>query len=205
MTGGRLTVTKRRPDQTEWMRYGLPKGLKTMNMRELGEIIQFILAPVVMISACSLVLNGLLTRYAAINDRLRVMSRERLELLRGGVSDALSAERLSEVDAQIPVLLHHHHLTHNAVLLVYCSILLFIATMLVIAVQVISGATWMAGLILIFFMAAVLSLMFAVATAVREVYSSQNALRYEAERVMGTRCARPTPSPNKSPCRRGNR
>jgi uncharacterized membrane protein YphA (DoxX/SURF4 family) len=161
------------------------KGSQTMNMQEIGEIIQFILAPVVMISACSLVLNGLLTRYAAINDRLRVMSRERLELLRAGVHDSYSTERLSEVDAQIPELLKHHHLTHNAVLLVYGSIFLFIVTMLVIAVEVVSGASWMAGLILLCFIAAVLSLMVAVATAVREVYSSQNAIRYEAERVLG--------------------
>ncbi len=155
-----------------------------MNMQNVGEIIQFIIAPVVMISACALVLNGLLTRYAAINDRLRLMSRERLELLRMTTRDTFYNERLSQIDVQLPGLLNHHHQTHNAVLLVYCAIFLFIVTMLVIAVQVISGLAWMALLTLLCFLAALLALMLSVAMAVREVYGSQLAIRYEVERVM---------------------
>lgn len=154
-----------------------------MNMQNVGEIIQFIVAPVVMIPACALVLNGLLTRYAAINDRLRVMSRERLELLRGS-SDPITDERLKEIDWQLPDLLHRHRYTHDSVLLVYCAIFLFICDMLVIAVQVVSGAEWIASFVLIFFLAALLSLMIAVAIAVREVYGSHRAIRYEVEQVL---------------------
>lgn len=35
-----------------------------------------------MVSACALLLGGLLSRYAAINDRLRVLAREPFDLLR---------------------------------------------------------------------------------------------------------------------------
>ena len=153
-----------------------------MNMQTVGEIIQFIVAPVVMIPACALVLNGLLTRYGAINDRLRLMSRERLELLRGS-SDPFSAERLKQIDWQLPNLLLRHKQTHDAVLLVYCGILLFIVDMFVIAAQVVSGWVWMAIFILIFFLAALLAVVVAVAIAVREVYGSHRAIRYEVERV----------------------
>jgi hypothetical protein len=163
-----------------------------MNMQTVGEIIQFIVAPVVMIPACALVLNGLLMRYGAVNDRLRLLSRERLELLRGG-SDALSAERLKQIDWQLPNLLVRHKQAHDAVLLIYCSIFLFICDMLVIAAQVISGLEWMEVLILGFFLAALLAIMVALAIAVREVYGSHRAIRYECEQVV--RLNAPTPAP----------
>jgi hypothetical protein len=153
-----------------------------MNMQTVGEIIQFIVAPVVMIPACALVLNGLLTRYGAINDRLRMMSRERLELLRDA-SAPLNAERLKQIDWQLPNLLLRHKQTHDAVLLMYCSIFLFICDMFVIALQVVSGREWVSALVLLFFLAALLAVMIAVAIAVREVFGSHRAIRYEVERV----------------------
>jgi len=78
-----------------------------------------------MISSCSLVLNGLLARYGAINDRLRLMGRERFELLRALQNDRYNEERLSEIDRQLPDLLHRHKQVHDAVLLTYCSISCF--------------------------------------------------------------------------------
>ena len=88
-----------------------------MDTQMIGQIIQFIVAPVVMISSCALILNGLLARYGAINDRLRLMTHERLELLRTDKNDPLTAERVSEIDRQIPILLHRHKQLHDAVLL----------------------------------------------------------------------------------------
>ena len=46
------------------------------------QVIQFIIAPTVMVSACSLILNGILVRYAQVNDRLRLMAHERWDLVR---------------------------------------------------------------------------------------------------------------------------
>ncbi len=37
-----------------------------MDTQMIGQIIQLIVAPVVMISSCALILNGLLTRYGAL-------------------------------------------------------------------------------------------------------------------------------------------
>ena len=53
-----------------------------MSAENVTRTIQLILAPVVMITACALLLNGLLSRYDALNARLRIMGRERLDLLR---------------------------------------------------------------------------------------------------------------------------
>jgi Protein of unknown function (DUF2721) len=108
-----------------------------MSIQTVAGTIQIIIAPVVMIMACAILLGGMQAQFAAINDRLRAMARERLELLRtpdGGLSNvaslvgAYAIERLCEIDAQMPRLLRRHQLVHNAVLTLYCAVLVFVLT-----------------------------------------------------------------------------
>ena len=81
--------------------------------------ISLILAPVVMVTSCALFLNGLLQRYHAISSTMRAMHRERLDLLRAaGKSitgalesiDGVTAERLHEIEIQLPKMLQRHNL-----------------------------------------------------------------------------------------------
>jgi hypothetical protein len=154
-----------------------------MDTQMIGQIIQLIVAPVVMISSCALVINGLLARYGAINDRLRLMTHERLDLLRIGQLDHWNAERLSEIDSQLPGLLRRHKQLHDAILLTYCSIFLFLLAMFAIA-GLVGGITWMSYLVLVLFIGALLALMLGVTVAVVEIYRSHLAVRYEVERVL---------------------
>lgn len=55
--------------------------------------IQLILAPVVMVTACGILVNGLIGRYTNITNRLRTMAHERLELLRQLEMSAFQRER----------------------------------------------------------------------------------------------------------------
>ena len=153
-----------------------------MDTQMIGEIIQFIVAPVVMISSCALVLNGLLARYNTINDRLRLMTHERFDLLRADQSNPLTVERLRQIDRQLPDLLGRHRQIHDAVLLTYCSVFLFVATMLAIA-GLVSGASWISTIVLILFLGGLLALMLGVVNAVREIYRSHLSVRYEVEQV----------------------
>ncbi len=76
-----------------------------MNAEMVTRIVQTIIAPVVMVNACAILLGGLLNQSAAVNDRLRGMTRERIEMLgtSGAVTaDRLLAERLDEIDTQLP-------------------------------------------------------------------------------------------------------
>jgi hypothetical protein len=52
-----------------------------MNVEMVARNIQIILAPVVLVTACAILAQGLLGRYAAITDRLRALTAERLALL----------------------------------------------------------------------------------------------------------------------------
>src|SRR5258708_734083 len=103
-----------------------------------AQTIQLILAPGVMVTACGLILNGLLPRYGPINDRLRGLTRERLDLLRaagGAVTEPpagagdLTAERIAVIDREAPDLLRRHRRVHDAVLTLFAAMIVFVATM----------------------------------------------------------------------------
>ncbi len=161
-----------------------------MNIETLASTIQVIIAPVVMITACSVLLGSLSGHYAAINDRMRDMTLERLDLLRtGGAApdDAIRAERLGEIDVELPDLLHRHKHMRDAVVLVYSAILVFIASMLVIAGAEITQASWLAALALIVFLAGTALLLVGVLRTVLEVRVSHETVEYEVQRVLSLR------------------
>src|SRR5258708_13108010 len=95
-----------------------------------------------MITSCAILVSGMLAHYAELNDRLRALARERLDLLHGpggslGLAsiahDAFKMERLGEIDAQLPSLLHRHALVHRSSLAICLAILIFVLSMLVIS------------------------------------------------------------------------
>jgi hypothetical protein len=101
------------------------------------EVIQFILAPVVMVTACGLILNSLGGRYSAVTNRLRLLSHERFELLqKPNASEAyfdFNQERIQQIEAQLPDLLCHHRALHHSILRIYIAIVLFLASMFILA------------------------------------------------------------------------
>jgi hypothetical protein len=156
------------------------------------QTIQLIIAPVVMVSACGVILNGLLSRYASVNDRLRAMAHERWDLLRttragDAVSDQpapLIAERLVEIDIQIPQLLRRHRQLRDAVLVLYVALLCFIACMFLIAAGTLLDVQPLAAATLSVFLVGACFVLAGVFFTTREVYHSHVALYYEAERVL---------------------
>jgi hypothetical protein len=161
-----------------------------MTTEEVTRTIQLILAPVVMVSACSIFVGGLLGHYAAVNDRLRGLTRERLDLLRRlrgttaeAAQQAIDSERVAEIDEQLPDLLRRHRLVHHAVLAVYSAILILIATMVVIAITATLSASWVAVVVLAAFIAGVLAMLAGVLFTAVEIRVSQRAIAFEVERV----------------------
>jgi len=166
-----------------------------MNAEMVGWIIQLILAPALMVSVCAIIQGGLLGRYAAINDRLRAMDRERLDLLRDKEGDesvnstaiSFTAERLQQIDHQIPDLLHRHKLTHDAVLAVYCAILFFVVDMFTIAMAVVTDLQGVAIAALVIFLVSTAVLLVGMYLAVIEIRTSHRALHYEVQQIASMR------------------
>lgn len=153
-----------------------------MNAEMIARTIGFILAPAVMVTACAVTLNGLLTHYAAINDRLRVLVKERLELLVEASPGLFLGERLEEIDAQLPQLLMRHKLMRDSILLVFIAVLLYVVSMLVIALAAF-GADWIATLALGLFLLSTAVLLSGTLLTAMEIYRSHSAVGYEVQQV----------------------
>jgi len=169
-----------------------------MSPEEIGRTIQLILAPVVMFSACSIFVGGVLSHYTSLSDRIRALTRERLDLLRtlrsqSTDADGLVAERLAEIDGQLPEMLHRHRLVHHAVLAVYAAIGILVLTMCVIAVTATIPAEWVGPLVYGVFLLSVLAVFVGVVLITMEIGTSRRSLAFEVERV--TRLPAPVTEP----------
>jgi hypothetical protein len=105
--------------------------------------ISAMVAPVVRLTTGGLLTHGRRMVYSSVNDRMREMTRERIEIRAApsgelvGRVPAIDQERLAEIDAQLPMMLRRHHLLRNAVLLIYAGISVLGASIILIAVAVV--------------------------------------------------------------------
>jgi Protein of unknown function (DUF2721) len=153
-----------------------------MSPEAIGRTIQLILGPVVMLSACSVFVGGVLNHYTSVGDRIRSLTRERLELLRAGQS-ALVLERLDQIDVQLPEVLYRHRLIHHALVAVYAAIGILILTMCTIALTASVAADWVGSLVYAIFALSVLSMLVGVVLITLEIGTSRRSLVFEADRV----------------------
>jgi Protein of unknown function (DUF2721) len=159
-----------------------------MTLEMIAKTMQFILAPTVLVNACAVLLGGLLAHYAAINLRLRGMSRERLERLRdvgSGHADTLTLERLSEIDAQLPELLQRHRLVRDALLFVYAGASCCVLSMLLIATANALESRVVSTLALLVFLTGTALALLGLLVVSLEIRRSHNALEFEVSRVSG--------------------
>jgi hypothetical protein len=106
--------------------------------------ISAMVAPVVLLTVGGLLSNGLLTVYSSVNDRMREMTRERIEILTGPEGQRLELttapvmirERLEEIGVQLPMMLRRHRLTRLSVLTIYAAIAVLGLSIVVIAIAV---------------------------------------------------------------------
>ena len=163
-----------------------------MTAESITRTIQLVLAPGVMVSACSIFVGGLLSRYTNLSDRIRAMTSERLDILRrassaGHEMDKLTVERLREIDVELPDLAHRHRLLHHAALAMYMAILILVASMCVTAVTALVLAEWIMAVVLVLFVGGVLAMLLGVALVALEVRTSQRALQFEVGSVLGVK------------------
>lgn len=154
--------------------------------------ISAMVAPVVLLTTGGLLSNGLLTVYGSVNDRLREMTRERIQLLTGPAGEKLeldavpvmSRERLSEIKVQLPLILRRHRLTRLAVFTTYVAIGILGLSILVIAIAVgeddeIAGRVAL-GLVL----AGTAIMLLGLGVAATSLAKSADAITYAVDRTM---------------------
>jgi Protein of unknown function (DUF2721) len=157
-----------------------------MTLEMIARTMQFILAPAVMVNACAVLLGGLLAHYAAINARLREMNRERLERVQHpgrDQPDAITLERLNELDTQLPELLIRHRLVRNALLFVYSAAAFCVISMLVIALAIVLESLMVSVLALVVFLLGTGLALTGLLIVSLEIRRSHHAIDFEVSRI----------------------
>ncbi len=92
------------------------------DIESVSRVIAVIVAPTVLITSCSLLINGLLQRFENMSTRLRGMNLERVRLLRDEAYH-LNEARLRQIRVQSPQMLRRLKLLSDALLIAYVAIL----------------------------------------------------------------------------------
>jgi len=146
--------------------------------RAIGAII----VPAVMISACAILLNGITIRYTAIDNLFRSFNQENFNLKRDRSShDRLEQDRILHLDHLIPKLLHHHHILHNVLTLIYLSLFVFVVDMLLVAASLSFTFLWVSYLVLAVFLIGVLILGWSLFLTVYELRSAHDFIQFELQ------------------------
>jgi hypothetical protein len=153
--------------------------------------ISAMVAPVVLLTTGGMLSNGLLGVYSAVNDRMRDMTRERIEIVSGprgellertGIS-AIGQERLGQIEAQIPLMLRRHRLTRASVLTIYSAIAVLGLSIIGIAVAVGLNSEPIARAALGLVLAGTVIMILGLGVAAMSLAKSADAINYAVEQT----------------------
>ncbi|NJK64421.1 MAG: DUF2721 domain-containing protein [Synechococcaceae cyanobacterium SM2_3_1] len=148
------------------------------------QAIELIIAPVVMITSCAVLLNGILARYAIIEGRLQATHVETLGSNAKGTSEKESViARAPYLEQSIPDLLRHHHLLHEGLERIYYAILIFMVDMLAIAVAVLTALPWINQFVVFIFLIGLAVLFWGLVYVAEEIRISHVSVQLDVDRM----------------------
>ena len=146
-------------------------------------LIQAMLAPGIMISACGLLLLGMNNKYSLIVNRIRLLKEEKRKLFdKEGVNDSES-NRLSNIELQISHLIHRISMVRNAVFSYSLAVALFIVSSVLIGLTINSKASAYDWLIMSFFYAGMFAVFIGIIFAAIEVWKGYRIVKIEIYEV----------------------
>ena len=154
------------------------------NITSIAEIIQLMLAPGIMISACGLLLLGMNNKYSLVVNRIRLLNEERRRVLHK-VDDKdfnyQENQRLESISMQITSLVFRVKLVRNAVLCYTTAVALFVLTSLSIGFGYLLDITKLNSLITILFLLGMISVLCGVIFAAYETYKGCEIVNFEVK------------------------
>jgi len=148
--------------------------------RSIIEIIQGMLAPGLMISACGLLLLGMNNKYSLVVGRIRTLNSE----LRNVTN--ISEERMRCILLQMPLLVKRMQIIRNAVWLYTVSVALFIFSIIFLGLFSINIASSVASFIsLTLFILGLITILLGVLNAAKEVRLGYKIVLIETQNVLG--------------------
>ena len=155
------------------------------NITSIVEIIQLMLAPGIMISACGLLLLGMNNKYSLVVNRIRLLNEERRRIVRKTSEvkdfDYQETQRLESISMQISSLVFRVKLVRNAVLAYTSAVALFVITSLLIGFGFLLEITKLSSFITILFLLGMISVLCGVVFAAYETYKGYEIVNFEVK------------------------
>jgi hypothetical protein len=155
------------------------------NITSIVEIIQLMLAPGIMISACGLLLLGMNNKYSLVVNRIRLLNEERRKAIHRTTDDKdfnyQETQRLESISMQISSLVFRVKLVRNAVLSYTIAVALFVLTSLLIGFGFLLELTKLNSFITVLFLLGMISVLCGVAFAAYETYKGYEIVNFEVK------------------------
>ena len=148
------------------------------------EIIQLMLAPGLMISACGLLLLGMNNKYSLVVNRVRLLNEERRRSLNKMQDKDLNPQeniRFESISQQLEKLVFRVRLVRNAVLSYTIAVALFVITSLLIGIGYLFDITRLNSFITILFLLGMVSVFCGVIFAAYETYKGYEIVKFEVD------------------------
>lgn len=156
--------------------------MMTNQIPSIVEIIQLMLAPGLMISACGLLLLGMNNKYSLVVNRIRLLNDERRKIVHKLDDVNFNYHenvRLASISKQLDALIFRVMLVRNAVLSYTVAVALFVLTSLSIGAEEIFGIERLNLAITILFSLGMLSVLTGVVFAAYETYKGYEIVKFE--------------------------
>ncbi len=146
-------------------------------------LIQGMLAPGLMISACGLLLLGMNNKYSLVVNRIRLLNEEKRRIFHMESADEIESSRLSNIELQISHLIERISLVRNAVFSYSMAVALFIVSSVLIGVTINTTTPAFDWLIVAFFYAGMFSVFVGIIFAAVEVWKGYRIVKIEISEV----------------------
>jgi len=148
------------------------------------QIIQLMLAPGLMISACGLLLLGMNNKYSLVVNRVRLLNEERRKFLIKNSGKNFGYEeniRLESISQQLTALLIRVKLVRNAVLAYTLAVAFFVLTSLFIGLQVASSKIELTEIVITLFLLGMISVLIGIIYAGYETKKGFDIIHLEVK------------------------
>ncbi len=148
------------------------------------EVIQLMLAPGLMISACGLLLLGMNNKYSLIVNRIRLLNDEKRRVVSKVSGKEFNYEetvRIESISLQIKKLIFRARLVRNAVLSYTIAVALFVITSLLIGFKFIFELEKLGSIITALFLIGMISVLAGVLFAAYETMKGYEIIQVEVK------------------------
>lgn len=147
------------------------------------QLIQGMLAPGLMISACGLLLLGMNNKYSLVVNRIRLLNEEKRKIFSHHPKKEDESYRLSNIELQISHLIHRISLVRNAVFAYSVAVALFIVSSVLIGITLNTKSVAFDWLIVSFFYAGMLAVFVGIIFAAIEVWKGYRIVKIEISEI----------------------